>query len=97
MVKHNRKSQSSAKLPPGSMGWPYIGETLDLYSQNPNVFFATKQKRFFNLSLLNVLSSLVLFLALGFMLHGLKWGVPFFFFYVAMERYSRPICLDVLV
>ncbi|RWR84159.1 abscisic acid 8'-hydroxylase 4 [Cinnamomum micranthum f. kanehirae] len=46
MVKHKRKSQSSAKLPPGSMGWPYIGETLDLYSQNPNVFFATKQKSY---------------------------------------------------
>lgn len=28
------------------MGWPYIGETLELYSQNPNVFFATKQKRY---------------------------------------------------
>eukprot|EP01018_Ginkgo_biloba_P032437 Gb_30377 [translate_table: standard] len=33
-------------LPPGSMGWPYIGETLKLYSQNPNVFFAAKQKRY---------------------------------------------------
>lgn len=46
LVKHKRKSPS-AKLPPGSMGWPYIGETLELYSQNPNDFFATKQKRFF--------------------------------------------------
>ncbi|XXG70842.1 hypothetical protein AAC387_Pa07g0233 [Persea americana] len=46
IVKHKRKSQLSAKLPPGSMGWPYIGETLDLYSQNPNVFFATKQKSY---------------------------------------------------
>ncbi|OVA15814.1 Cytochrome P450 [Macleaya cordata] len=34
------------KLPPGSMGWPYIGETLQLYSQDPNVFFATKQRRY---------------------------------------------------
>ncbi|KAH9317170.1 hypothetical protein KI387_018939, partial [Taxus chinensis] len=34
------------KLPPGSMGWPYIGQTLQLYSQNPNVFFAAKQKRY---------------------------------------------------
>uniref|UniRef100_A0A0D6R0I1 (+)-abscisic acid 8'-hydroxylase n=1 Tax=Araucaria cunninghamii TaxID=56994 RepID=A0A0D6R0I1_ARACU len=33
-------------LPPGSMGWPYIGETFKLYSQNPNVFFAAKQKRY---------------------------------------------------
>ncbi|XVF52159.1 hypothetical protein PTKIN_Ptkin04bG0242400 [Pterospermum kingtungense] len=33
-------------LPPGSLGWPYIGETFQLYSQNPNVFFASKQKRY---------------------------------------------------
>ncbi|PON65084.1 Cytochrome P450 [Parasponia andersonii] len=35
-----------AKLPPGSMGWPYIGETLQLYSQDPNTFFASKQQRY---------------------------------------------------
>ncbi|KAL4275995.1 hypothetical protein HN51_058932 [Arachis hypogaea] len=34
------------KLPPGSMGWPYVGETLQLYSQDPNIFFASKQKRY---------------------------------------------------
>ncbi|XVF67584.1 hypothetical protein PTKIN_Ptkin10aG0132700 [Pterospermum kingtungense] len=34
------------KLPPGSMGWPYIGETLQLYSQDPNIFFLTKQNRY---------------------------------------------------
>ncbi|KAE8711445.1 Abscisic acid 8'-hydroxylase 3 [Hibiscus syriacus] len=33
-------------LPPGSMGWPYIGETLKLYTQNPNSFFANRQKRY---------------------------------------------------
>ncbi|KAK1563084.1 hypothetical protein Q3G72_022097 [Acer saccharum] len=33
-------------LPPGSLGWPYIGETFQLYSQNPNVFFASKVKRY---------------------------------------------------
>ncbi|KAJ4845834.1 hypothetical protein Tsubulata_015050 [Turnera subulata] len=33
-------------LPPGTMGWPYIGETFQLYSQNPNVFFSSKRKRF---------------------------------------------------
>jgi (+)-abscisic acid 8'-hydroxylase len=28
------------------MGWPYLGETLQLYSQDPNIFFASKQKRY---------------------------------------------------
>ncbi|CAF2283977.1 hypothetical protein BRARA_D01743 [Brassica rapa] len=34
------------KLPPGSMGWPYIGETLRLYTENPNSFFATRQNKY---------------------------------------------------
>lgn len=49
-----RKSNTGGKkwtLPPGSLGWPYIGETFQLYSQNPNVFFASKQKRYPSLSL----------------------------------------------
>ncbi|KAG9452934.1 hypothetical protein H6P81_005838 [Aristolochia fimbriata] len=40
--RHHRK----LPLPPGSLGWPYLGETLQLYSQNPNLFFASKQKRY---------------------------------------------------
>ncbi|RWR89666.1 abscisic acid 8'-hydroxylase 1 [Cinnamomum micranthum f. kanehirae] len=47
-----RKSNTGGKkwtLPPGSLGWPYIGETFQLYSQNPNVFFASKQKRYGNI------------------------------------------------
>ncbi|KAM7250625.1 hypothetical protein ACFE04_022508 [Oxalis oulophora] len=32
-------------LPPGSLGYPYIGETFQLYSQDPNVFFASKVKK----------------------------------------------------
>ncbi|KAI8532814.1 hypothetical protein RHMOL_Rhmol11G0243600 [Rhododendron molle] len=44
--KQKRKPKQKAKLPPGSMGWPYIGETLHLYSQDPNDFFAEKQKRY---------------------------------------------------
>ncbi|XP_061350977.1 abscisic acid 8'-hydroxylase 4 [Gastrolobium bilobum] len=46
--KHIKKHEHIAKpkLPPGSMGWPYIGETLQLYSQDPNIFFASKQKRY---------------------------------------------------
>ncbi|PWA48649.1 ABA 8-oxidase [Artemisia annua] len=41
-----RNSRDTAKLPPGSLGWPYIGETLHLYSQDPNHFFAKKQKKY---------------------------------------------------
>ncbi|XP_074590282.1 abscisic acid 8'-hydroxylase 1-like [Curcuma longa] len=34
-------------LPPGSMGWPYVGETFQLYSNsNPNAFFALKQRKY---------------------------------------------------
>ncbi|CAN4077207.1 unnamed protein product [Withania somnifera] len=33
-------------LPPGTMGLPYIGETFQLYSQNPNIFFASKVKKY---------------------------------------------------
>ncbi|KAF4348362.1 hypothetical protein F8388_005510 [Cannabis sativa] len=34
------------RLPPGSMGWPYIGETFKLYTENPNSFFSHRQKRY---------------------------------------------------
>ncbi|KAF7079956.1 hypothetical protein CFC21_084114 [Triticum aestivum] len=38
---------SSLPLPPGSMGWPYVGETTQLYSsKNPNVFFARKRNKY---------------------------------------------------
>ncbi|KAM0934031.1 putative (+)-abscisic acid 8'-hydroxylase [Dioscorea sansibarensis] len=39
-------AQRKLPLPPGSMGYPYIGETFQLYSKNPNTFFALKQKRY---------------------------------------------------
>ncbi|KAK4490861.1 hypothetical protein RD792_001576 [Penstemon davidsonii] len=38
--------QVKLPLPPGTMGWPYIGETFQLYSQNPNTFFASKVKKY---------------------------------------------------
>lgn len=45
-TRDKTEPQKKAKLPPGSMGWPLIGETLQLYSQDPNVFFAAKRKRY---------------------------------------------------
>ncbi|KAK4383434.1 Abscisic acid 8'-hydroxylase [Sesamum angolense] len=44
--KRKRHEDKTCKLPPGSLGWPYIGETLQLYSQDPNVFFSTRQRRY---------------------------------------------------
>ncbi|AQK51799.1 abscisic acid 8'-hydroxylase 3-like [Zea mays] len=39
-------STEEHKLPPGSLGLPFLGETLQLYSQNPKVFFASRLKRY---------------------------------------------------
>ncbi|BBN03736.1 (+)-abscisic acid 8'-hydroxylase [Marchantia polymorpha subsp. ruderalis] len=36
----------SRRLPPGTMGWPIIGETMKFYTQHPNLFFSSKQKRY---------------------------------------------------
>ncbi|KAL4387153.1 hypothetical protein GQ457_09G031370 [Hibiscus cannabinus] len=44
--KPKPEGKADTELPPGSMGWPYIGETLQLYSQDPNVFFSSRQKRY---------------------------------------------------
>ncbi|XP_019156390.1 PREDICTED: abscisic acid 8'-hydroxylase 3-like [Ipomoea nil] len=33
-------------LPPGTLGWPFIGETFHLYSQDPNLFFTSKIKKY---------------------------------------------------
>ncbi|GMI95697.1 cytochrome P450, family 707, subfamily A, polypeptide 1 [Hibiscus trionum] len=46
LLKSFKSNNRGLPLPPGTMGWPYIGETFHLYSQNPNVFFASKQKRY---------------------------------------------------
>ncbi|XP_039012764.1 abscisic acid 8'-hydroxylase 2-like isoform X2 [Hibiscus syriacus] len=43
---HQWRHPKDKRLPPGSMGWPYIGETLKLYTENPNFFFANRQKRY---------------------------------------------------
>ncbi|KAF9599953.1 hypothetical protein IFM89_001988 [Coptis chinensis] len=55
MSLNKRKLQRTPKLPPGSMGWPYIGETFQLYSQDPNVFFSTKQRRYGEIFKTNIL------------------------------------------
>uniref|UniRef100_A0A803QZ05 (+)-abscisic acid 8'-hydroxylase n=1 Tax=Cannabis sativa TaxID=3483 RepID=A0A803QZ05_CANSA len=46
VIKSQNYTKSKYKLPPGSMGWPFIGQTLQLYSHDPNTFFSTKQKRY---------------------------------------------------
>ncbi|KAL8097111.1 abscisic acid 8'-hydroxylase 4 [Apium graveolens] len=47
LVQNQKKKQKhKATLPPGSMGLPYVGETLQMYSDDPNVLFAMKQKRY---------------------------------------------------
>ncbi|XP_062192913.1 abscisic acid 8'-hydroxylase 3-like [Phragmites australis] len=44
--KSGGPEQKKLILPPGSLGLPYVGETLQLYSQNPNVFFASRQQSY---------------------------------------------------
>ncbi|XP_024032578.1 abscisic acid 8'-hydroxylase 1-like, partial [Morus notabilis] len=46
LLKSISSKGANLPLPPGSLGWPYIGETFQLYSQNPNDFFASKQRRY---------------------------------------------------
>ncbi|KAJ8774219.1 hypothetical protein K2173_009650 [Erythroxylum novogranatense] len=46
LVKIVCSNRRKLPLPPGTLGWPYIGETFQLYSQNPNDFFASKVKRY---------------------------------------------------
>ncbi|XP_054776661.1 abscisic acid 8'-hydroxylase 4-like [Prosopis cineraria] len=46
LIKKHKIPKAAPSLPPGSMGWPYIGETPQLYSEDPNVFFSLKQKRY---------------------------------------------------
>lgn len=41
-----KTTRRNLPLPPGTMGYPYIGETFQLYSQNPNFFFASKIKKY---------------------------------------------------
>ncbi|XP_048431292.1 abscisic acid 8'-hydroxylase 4 isoform X4 [Pyrus x bretschneideri] len=46
LAKQVRSRKPRANLPPGSMGWPYVGETMQLYSQNPNVFFSSRNNTY---------------------------------------------------
>ncbi|KAL5714167.1 (+)-abscisic acid 8'-hydroxylase [Ranunculus cassubicifolius] len=58
-----RKSRKTAKLPPGSMGLPFIGDTLQLYSQDPNIFFSSKQRRYGEIFKANILGCQCVMLA----------------------------------
>ncbi|OVA17831.1 Cytochrome P450 [Macleaya cordata] len=46
MLLQWRNFLKDKRLPPGSMGWPFLGETLKLYTQNPNTFFSKRLKRY---------------------------------------------------
>ncbi|KAJ6846461.1 abscisic acid 8'-hydroxylase 1-like [Iris pallida] len=44
--RSNQAGKSTIGLPPGSMGYPYVGETFQLYSDNPINFFADRQNKY---------------------------------------------------
>lgn len=92
MKKNNRKPGKGPKLPPGSMGWPYIGETLQLYSQDPNSFFAAKQKRSLCLSSLSNYSKQGLFFFFILQLvHEIECvGVFFPYFFQVRRNFQDP-------
>lgn len=46
LVHVSSTCRKGRRLPPGSLGWPYIGETLKLYTEDPNKFYAGRQKRY---------------------------------------------------
>lgn len=46
LIRKRGEQIRKLRLPPGSMGLPYIGETFQLYSQDPNVFFASRVRRY---------------------------------------------------
>lgn len=89
MRRGKKEVYNGVKLPPGSMGWPYIGETLQLYSQDPNVFFTEKQKR--SLFLLCTFDSFMIIYCFCMMRLNALYGET------DMEKSSRPIFSVALV
>ncbi|PKA64123.1 Abscisic acid 8'-hydroxylase 1 [Apostasia shenzhenica] len=45
-VRDGVSGRIAKQLPPGSMGWPYLGETFQLYSNNPSCFFEERQSKY---------------------------------------------------
>ncbi|XP_009758679.1 beta-amyrin 28-monooxygenase-like [Nicotiana tabacum] len=45
-IVHKRLSSNKTKLPPGSFGWPVIGETIDFLFSNPEKFVSDRMKKY---------------------------------------------------
>lgn len=93
LARFSPSKRPKLPLPPGTLGWPYIGETFQLYSQDPNDFFASKQKRF-------ILYTFFFFFFTLFYLLCFDQIIEHYFcgdLFTGMVRYLSPIYWDVLV
>lgn len=41
-----RRNSSIKKLPPGSFGWPFVGETLEFLYKSPEIFITERVKKY---------------------------------------------------
>ncbi|WVZ92515.1 hypothetical protein U9M48_038572 [Paspalum notatum var. saurae] len=45
-ASRRRRAAKDDKLPPGSLGLPFVGETLQLYSMSPKAFFSSRLEKY---------------------------------------------------